>query len=170
MRSIARSVCVWIAALFVLSACGAEKSITPVFHAEDNPPLLSDWHVIEARSGQIVLAEGVVPYDLNSALFTDYAHKLRTVWVPEGETASYNEADAFEFPVGTIISKTFYYPLAKGEEGTVIYAKDTTPERLKAQGSTFREFGSSKPGYWFAVKRAGPLCLMSGMPSRQMPN
>ena len=132
MRSIARSVCVWIAALFVLSACGAEKSIAPVFHAEDNPPLLSDWQVVEAQAGQLVLADGVVPYDLNSALFTDYAHKLRTVWVPAGEAAAYSGTDVFDFPVGTIISKTFYYPRAEGGEGTVIQAKDTTPERLNS--------------------------------------
>jgi uncharacterized repeat protein (TIGR03806 family) len=57
------------------------------------------------------LNEGVVPYDLNTPLFSDYAHKLRTVWMPKGKSASYAAQSSFAFPVGTIISKTFYYPL-----------------------------------------------------------
>jgi hypothetical protein len=51
-----------------------------------------------------------VPYDLNTPLFTDYAHKLRTIWMPKGQSATYNAENTFDFPVGTIISKTFYYP------------------------------------------------------------
>ena len=27
----------------------------------------------------------VLPYDLNSPLFSDYAHKARFVWMPEGQ-------------------------------------------------------------------------------------
>ncbi len=57
---------------------------------------------------------GVVPYDLNTPLFTDYAHKLRTIWMPKGSSAKYDAENAFDFPVGTIISKTFYYPRVKG--------------------------------------------------------
>jgi uncharacterized repeat protein (TIGR03806 family) len=55
-------------------------------------------------------AEGVIPYELNSALFSDYAEKFRFVKLPPGTHATYREADAFEFPVGTVIAKTFAYP------------------------------------------------------------
>ncbi len=55
-------------------------------------------------------AEGVVPYDLNSALFSDYAAKYRFVKLPPGTSATYHETDAFDFPVGTVIAKTFAYP------------------------------------------------------------
>ncbi len=58
----------------------------------------------------LALNDGVVPYDLNTPLFSDYAHKLRTVWLPRGTSAKYNADGSFDFPVGTIISKTFYYP------------------------------------------------------------
>ena len=66
-----------------------------------------------------------MPYTLNSALFTDYAQKLRTVWMPEGTTARYGE-DSFEFPVGTVLSKTFYYPTEDrpaGQNGSVLLAR-----------------------------------------------
>ena len=58
----------------------------------------------------VVPAEGVIPYDLNSALFSDYAEKFRFVKLPPGTHATYRDADAFEFPVGTVIAKTFAYP------------------------------------------------------------
>jgi uncharacterized repeat protein (TIGR03806 family) len=71
---------------------------------------LSDWQVVFAQNGNLKLNAGVVPYDLNTPLFSDYAHKLRTVWMPAGTSAKYDAGQGFDFPVGTIISKTFYYP------------------------------------------------------------
>jgi uncharacterized repeat protein (TIGR03806 family) len=55
-------------------------------------------------------APGVIPYDLNSALFSDYALKLRFVKLPPGSYAVYRQDEVFEFPIGTIIAKTFAYP------------------------------------------------------------
>jgi len=99
--------------LLLLTAC--HRDMPPVaFHAEGAPAQLSDWHVVEARDGRLQLNQNVVPYDLNTPLFTDYAHKLRTIWMPAGTSATYSATDTFDFPVGTIISKTFFYPLPKG--------------------------------------------------------
>ncbi len=99
----------WVLAVLLLgsAACGP-SSVR--FHAERTPDRLSDWGLFELRDGRAVLSPGVVPYELNSTLFTDYAHKLRTVWMPEGSQATVGEDGAVEFPVGTVISKTFYYP------------------------------------------------------------
>jgi uncharacterized repeat protein (TIGR03806 family) len=55
-------------------------------------------------------APGVVPYDLNSALFSDYADKLRFIKLPPGTQATYCDDDVFDFPVGTVIAKTFAFP------------------------------------------------------------
>ncbi|GKX33682.1 MAG: hypothetical protein MnENMB40S_13000 [Rhizobiaceae bacterium MnEN-MB40S] len=55
-------------------------------------------------------SEGVVPYDLITPLFTDYASKNRFIYVPEGESAEYVDDDVFRFPVGTTLVKTFSYP------------------------------------------------------------
>ncbi len=54
--------------------------------------------------------DGVVPYDLNTPLFTDYAVKRRFVYVPDGASAEYHETEAFDFPVGTVLVKSFGYP------------------------------------------------------------
>jgi len=50
-----------------------------------------------------------MPYDLNTPLFSDYATKRRVVWLPKGTAARYDAREAFEFPVGAVIAKTFSY-------------------------------------------------------------
>src|SRR5262249_16228848 len=46
---------------------------------------------------------------IRSPLFSDYATKYRFVWMPPGTSAQYRDHDVFEFPVGTILVKTFAY-------------------------------------------------------------
>ncbi len=102
-----------LAGLFiaVLAACSAQSE--PVFHAQGNPQALSDWAQFSIDRQHLTLADDVLPYDLNTPLFTDYALKLRTVWMPSGEAASYKPDAVFDFPVGTVITKTFYYPTSE---------------------------------------------------------
>lgn len=77
---------------------------------ESDPAVLSAWRLMTSNGEQLVLSEGVTPYQLNATLFTDYAHKLRTVSLPSGTQAKARPDGSIDFPVGTIISKTFYYP------------------------------------------------------------
>lgn len=95
--------------IFYLAACGSEDRSVRL-HAADQPPaLLSDWAVLLVSDNHLELNDGVTPYDLNMPLFSDYALKLRTIWMPAGMSAQYDATQEFEFPVGTIISKTFHY-------------------------------------------------------------
>ena len=112
----------------ILAACSAQKAPQPQFYADTNPPLLSDWGVLGVAQGELQLGQGVVPYSLATPLFTDYAHKLRTIWVPNG-VATYQGTEALDFPVGTVISKTFYYP--QGTDGRVTKAPDLQPVNHK---------------------------------------
>lgn len=54
--------------------------------------------------------DGVVPYDLNSPLFSDYAEKARALWLPEGGAMTYDGNDAFAFPDGAVLLKNFLLP------------------------------------------------------------
>ena len=109
-----------VAAFLFVAACGGDRTIEPVFHEDDNPNLLSDWGVLSTSTNALHLSNGVTPYDLATPLFSDYASKLRTVWTPEGATATYKEDETFDFPIGTIITKTFYYSVADGEWAGVV--------------------------------------------------
>jgi parallel beta-helix repeat protein len=102
--------------------------------------------------------EGVLPYDLNTPLFSDYALKHRFVWIPDGGSATYSPSDSFDFPVGSVIVKTFAYPidfrdldlgeqlletrvLLHRESGWVglpyVWNEDRTEATLRVVGATF---------------------------------
>jgi uncharacterized repeat protein (TIGR03806 family) len=52
-----------------------------------------------------------LPYDLTTLLFSDYASKYRFLYVPPGQQAAYDGFSAMEFPVGSVIAKTFTFPV-----------------------------------------------------------
>lgn len=87
----------------------------------ENCSKLSDYNlftdVSDPTSGP---SQGGVPYDLSTALFSDYTSKYRFIFVPEGEKANYSESEVLDFPVGTAITKTFALPentaMRDGEE------------------------------------------------------
>lgn len=110
-----RLLAVLLAALS-LAAC-APRALEPTFVAEGAPEDLADWGMVGVRDGRLVLADGAQAYELNTPLFTDYAGKLRTVWMPKGQAANWSEDEAFDAPVGTVITKTFFYP--KAADGAV---------------------------------------------------
>lgn len=97
------------------AACAGDDGRAPTFHAEENPERLSDWGMLSVDGAALMLSEGVTPYDLATPLFSDYALKLRTVWTPDGAPAIYNAENTFDFPVGAVITKTFYYPLTESD-------------------------------------------------------
>jgi uncharacterized repeat protein (TIGR03806 family) len=71
---------------------------------------LSQYALFAGHAAAQEPAEGVIPYDLNSPLFSDYTEKSRFLKLPPGTHATYRDDDVFEFPVGTVIAKTFAYP------------------------------------------------------------
>jgi uncharacterized repeat protein (TIGR03806 family) len=72
---------------------------------------------------------------LNTPLFSDYALKLRTVWLPEGTSARYSDEAELQFPVGTIITKTFHYQKAdEHSAGSIAVLKLDRESALDADG------------------------------------
>jgi len=110
-----------LGALSSLAACSNPGQIVTPF-MDDNPQNLSDWGMVMAKGGALTLGEDAMPYDLNTPLYTDTAHKLRVVWIPPGKKAKYREERALDFPVGSVIAKTFYYP--KDSTGTLLRTLD----------------------------------------------
>lgn len=71
---------------------------------------LSDYNFFQGNLSDLNPSYKVIPYELNSALFSDYAKKKRFVWVPKESIASFEEDyEVLDFPVGTILIKNFYY-------------------------------------------------------------
>ncbi len=73
-------------------------------------PKLSDYAFFVGRMADHIPREGVLPYDVSAQLFSDYALKSRFIVLPDGQQITYRSDGSFDFPEGTILIKTFYYP------------------------------------------------------------
>lgn len=74
------------------------------------PEKLSEYSFFKGKLADQQPASGVVPYTLNTPLFSDYAEKLRFIKLPAGQSVAYNDTSVLNFPVGTTLIKTFYFP------------------------------------------------------------
>ncbi|MEM9680438.1 MAG: hypothetical protein AAF901_08950 [Bacteroidota bacterium] len=107
----------------VLSSCSQDdnyqpveeepvQQISPVVFDIDNVPYqtLSEYNFFDGALSNLDPVYGVLPYDMITPLFSDYASKKRFVWMPDGQSASYvNDHSILDFPVGTVLIKNFYY-------------------------------------------------------------
>lgn len=71
---------------------------------------LSEYNFFKGDLKDLDPSYGVLPYTLNSTLFTDYAKKKRFVWMPNNKSANFiDDGSLLNFPVGAILIKNFYY-------------------------------------------------------------
>ncbi len=88
---------------------------------------LSAYQFFKGVLADLIPAEGVLPYELRTPLFTDYAHKARFVWMPPGSKSTVDQQGNIIFPEHTILIKNFFYPDDFGNPGA---AKDMVETRL----------------------------------------
>lgn len=71
---------------------------------------LSDYHFFSDLA-ELEPHPYLLPYDLTTSLFSNYASKQRFVYLPKGKSANFREDEqlTLEFPDSTVIIKTFYY-------------------------------------------------------------
>lgn len=119
IRKLIRLGSICFAILLVSGACDDDESLPPdagVRFPEGTPfESLMEYRLFNEPLSSLTPAEGVLPYDLNAPLFSDYAKKQRFVYVPHCETISYDTTDVLGFPIGTILVKNFIYTLPTGE-------------------------------------------------------
>lgn len=102
----------WVSLFWVLLlgvGCGSRPSPVQVPRDGEPPEKLSAYGLFRGNGSTQEPVEGVLPYDLNTPLFSDYAVKYRFLRLPPGTQAQYHDSDPFSFPVGTILVKTFAY-------------------------------------------------------------
>jgi len=104
-----------VAVVLALAACGEQGTgpLVPSAAGADTggmPATLSAFAMVSIQNAAVVPNAGVLPYDLNTPLFSDYAVKYRTVWLPPGTSAPYVADDRLELPVGTVFTKSFGFP------------------------------------------------------------
>ena len=100
------------ATLLVVAACTARTNSAMTltrFAPDEYPSLLSQWNLLTHNNGELQRATDTQIYSINTPLFSDYTLKLRTISLPANTQANYSDFDVLDFPLGTVISKTFYY-------------------------------------------------------------
>lgn len=86
----------------------APRPLDAAIAGEGMPRSLSEYGFFADAPAQVP-AEGVVPYRLNTPLFSDGAEKLRFLYLPEGASASAAGAGLVDLPVGSALVKTFAF-------------------------------------------------------------
>ncbi|MGB7371886.1 SO2930 family diheme c-type cytochrome [Erythrobacter sp.] len=81
--------------------------------AEGMPRTLAEFGFFEDDAARKPL-DALVPYDLNTPLWSDGADKLRYIYVPDGARIEANGEGLLRFPIGSALIKTFAF--GEGEE------------------------------------------------------
>ena len=135
--------------LLVLILCTRLTAINDnLIISESFPAKLSEFGFFLDDSAQIP-QENVIPYELISTLFSDYSYKQRWVYVPNNKKAQYEENWVFNFPVGSALIKTFYYPVDERNPDLGMNLLETRL-LLRIYGHTL--------AYWPLTKNVG-VCL-----------
>lgn len=83
---------------------------TDAGHGSGPPARLSSYGLFTWDGSEVQWSEDVLPYTLNTELFSDYATKERALRLPPGVSGTYKANDAFELPVGSVLIKSFILP------------------------------------------------------------
>ncbi len=122
--------------LATLAACGDKAPTFFADFAQQKPQRLSQWGLFELDEKRLAPLPALEVVRPANPLFTDYAHKLRTLWIPEGLQATLVDNE-IEYPVGSILSKTFYYPT--DAQGRVIKTADSGAKEISLADSRLIE-------------------------------
>ena len=114
---------------------------------------LSDYRFFKDLTNQIPTDE-VLPYQLQSELFSDYTHKQRFVYVPPAMKVGHEKNKVFMFPVGSVLIKTFSYQNTMSE---------LTPQLLETRLLIHSEGGWKAVSYiWNEDQSEAYISLVGG--------
>jgi uncharacterized repeat protein (TIGR03806 family) len=95
-----------------LFSCEKDDSITPVVTPDvvaEFKTNLSELNIFSGNLNELIISDKAFEYDINTKLFSDYAHKQRIIALPTDTSLQFNGDGLPIFPDNTVIAKTFYY-------------------------------------------------------------
>ncbi|MDX1619216.1 MAG: SO2930 family diheme c-type cytochrome [Balneolaceae bacterium] len=109
---------IWSVSVYLLANCVNDSNLecvggetAPCVPADEPHPVLSEYNLFQGPLKEMRPAAGVLPYDLNTLLFSDYAQKFRMIYVPRGSAVTIRDGGELYFPEGTVLVKNFFYDL-----------------------------------------------------------
>ena len=114
-------IAIFIGLIFLLQQCGKDKDLdnsSVKIPSGNGFELLSEYNFFEGDLHDLIpnSLAGVLPYDLNMPLFSDYAAKKRFVYIPNGSIIAFDTTGVLDLPKGAVLIKHFYYPNSSGVE------------------------------------------------------
>ncbi|WP_296384981.1 hypothetical protein [Winogradskyella sp.] len=97
---------------FFAFSCENDDSVTPVVEPAviaEFKTNLSELNLFTGNLNELSITPHAFEYQLNTTLFSDYAHKQRIIALPENTSMEFDGNDLPIFPNNTVIAKTFYY-------------------------------------------------------------
>ncbi len=143
-----------VAMLFGVGCGSTTPSCTPKSGGATPFATLAEWCQVSLANDDISPVAGVTPYTLNTPLFSDYAVKRRTVFVPSGGSATYDATNVFDFPDGTVFTKSFGFaddmrkaqPLVTWVETRVIWKNAGVWQALAYTWDSEQKTATAAPG------------------------
>ncbi len=96
--------------IYVLNMFGNLYELEKNDHIEDAPARLSELGIFTDLSS-LETAPGILPYEINSPLWSDGARKKRWMVLPKDSTINFNTEAPWSFPKGTVFIKHFEQPI-----------------------------------------------------------
>ncbi|MDR3714850.1 MAG: SO2930 family diheme c-type cytochrome [Puia sp.] len=103
---------------------------------------LSEYGFFVNKLSDLQPAPGVLPYELVTPLFTDYAVKDRFIVLPAGQTIRYTAQGVLDFPDSTILVKNFAYRNPSNQKiliETRLLVKDPQDKRWEVMDYLWKE-------------------------------
>lgn len=140
----------------VLSGASRAPSLVAldVVLAERPAARLADYGLFQDAAARRP-SPGVTPYDLNTPLFSDYAIKHRHIFTPAGQSATYSPDGSLDFPVGTVLVKTFAFAPDMRAPQSGDYLVETRLLIRKAEGWTALAYVWNPEQTEAVLRRAG---------------
>ncbi|MEZ4296141.1 MAG: hypothetical protein R3B70_14305, partial [Polyangiaceae bacterium] len=97
-----------------LLSCNVDETIDPAGGCVPSTgPLphdtLSEYCFFEGEMKDLVPRKGIYEYQVAAALWSDHAEKQRFIVLPEGKKITFDEEEGWQYPLGTILVKTFSF-------------------------------------------------------------
>jgi uncharacterized repeat protein (TIGR03806 family) len=81
------------------------------------PARLSETGIF-SHTASLSWVEGLIPYQVNHGFWSDNAHKVRFLALPDGGTIGFHPTDAWTLPVGSVLIKHFELEMSLGDPST----------------------------------------------------
>jgi uncharacterized repeat protein (TIGR03806 family) len=106
VKHLAAAIAAWA---FVVSASPPPDVNDALIVGDTLPAKLSEFNLLSGPYGRTPNGR-VTSYTLNTPLFSDYAEKFRFAYVPRGKKIGWRDDGVLDFPVGSVLVKSFGYP------------------------------------------------------------